>query len=170
MPQIHRERVLRAATSQFLTRGYRSSVDEIARRAGVAKQTVYQHFPSKDELFKEVARDLTRRVLVELDTGPRDVRAGLMRVARAYRKRVLGTQGIATLRTVVPEVPRFPALARAPYGVLAAAAVSLLPGWARRPLRLPRLPVTETVLVRPAGHAMVRAIRWATSAPPPVPL
>jgi hypothetical protein len=26
------------------------------------------------------------------------------------------------------------------------------------------------VLVRPAGHAMVRAIRWATSAPPPVPL
>jgi hypothetical protein len=51
--------------------------------------------------------------------------------------------------------------------MLAAAAVSLLPGWARRPLRLPRLPVTETVLVRPAGHAMVRAIRWATSAPPP---
>src|SRR5678816_4155455 len=113
MPQIHRERVLRAATSQFLTRGYRSSVDEIARRAGVAKQTVYQHFPSKDELFQEVARDLTRRVLVELDAGPRDVRAGLMRVARAYRKRVLGTQGIATLRTVVPEVPRFPALAPA---------------------------------------------------------
>src|SRR6266496_2317538 len=66
--------------------------------------------------------------------------------------------------------PPLPALARAPYGVLAAAAVSLLPGWARRPLRLPRLPVPETVLVRPAGHAMVRAIRWATSAPPPVPL
>jgi uncharacterized protein (DUF2236 family) len=62
--------------------------------------------------------------------------------------------------------PPLPALARAPYGVLAAAAVSLLPGWARRPLRLPRLPVTETMLVRPAGHAMVRAIRWATSAPP----
>ena len=63
--------------------------------------------------------------------------------------------------------PPLPAVARAPYGMLAAAAVSLLPGWARRPLRLPRLPVTETMLVRPAGHAMVRAIRWATSAPPP---
>jgi uncharacterized protein (DUF2236 family) len=62
--------------------------------------------------------------------------------------------------------PPLPALARAPYGALAAAAVSLLPSWARRPLRLPRLPVTETVLVRPAGHAMVQAIRWATSAPP----
>src|ERR1700757_3679474 len=62
--------------------------------------------------------------------------------------------------------PPLPAVARLPYAVLAGAAVSLLPGWARRPLRLPRLPVTETVLVRPAGHAMGRAIRWATSAPP----
>ena len=31
--------------------------------------------------------------------------------------------------------PPLPAVARAPYGVLAATAVSLLPGWARRPLR-----------------------------------
>jgi TetR/AcrR family transcriptional repressor of mexJK operon len=132
MPQIHRERVLRAATSSFLTRGYRSSVDEIARRAGVAKQTVYQHFPSKDELFKEVARDLTRRVLIELDAGPQDLRAGLMRVARAYRQRVLGAQGIATLRTVLPEVPRFPALARALYAGGAGALVSRLAAYLSR--------------------------------------
>jgi uncharacterized protein (DUF2236 family) len=65
--------------------------------------------------------------------------------------------------------PPLPAVARAPYGVLAAAAVSLLPGWARRPLRLPRLPVTETVLVRPAGQAMVHAIRWAITAPAAAP-
>src|SRR5580693_7088461 len=65
--------------------------------------------------------------------------------------------------------PPLPVIARAPYGVLAAAAVSLLPGWARRPLRLPRLPVTEAVVVRPAGRAMVHAIRWATSAPPAAP-
>ena len=65
--------------------------------------------------------------------------------------------------------PPLPVIARAPYGVLAAAAVSLLPGWARRPLYLPRMPVTETVLVRPAGHAMVHAIRWAIAAPRPAP-
>ncbi len=65
--------------------------------------------------------------------------------------------------------PPIPAVARAPYGVLAAAAVSLLPEWARRPLRLPRLPVTETVLIRPAGHATIQAIRWATTAPRPAP-
>jgi hypothetical protein len=59
--------------------------------------------------------------------------------------------------------------ARAPYGVLAAGAVSLLPGWARRLLYLPRLPVTETVLVRPAGQAMVHAIHWAITAPRSAP-
>src|SRR3954464_13066576 len=126
MTVLHRERVLRAATSSFLTRGYRSSVDEIARRAGVAKQTVYHHFPSKDELFKEVARDLTRRVLVELDSEPQDLRAGLLRFARGYRKRVLGAQGIAMFRTVVPEVPRFPAVARAMYAGGAGALVERL--------------------------------------------
>jgi uncharacterized protein (DUF2236 family) len=65
--------------------------------------------------------------------------------------------------------PPLPVLARPPYGVLAAAAVSLLPGYARRLLWLPRLPVTEAAVIRPAGHAMVQAIRWATTAPPATP-
>jgi hypothetical protein len=63
--------------------------------------------------------------------------------------------------------PPLPAAARPPYTLLAAAAVSLLPGWARRPLRLPRLPVAEAALVRPAGHALEHAIRWAITPPQP---
>jgi TetR/AcrR family transcriptional repressor of mexJK operon len=115
MTVLHRERVLRAATTSFLARGYRSSVDEIARRAGVAKQTVYHHFPNKDELFKEVARDLAQRVLIELESPPADLREGLLRFSLAYRQRTLGAQGIATFRTLVPEVPRFRTVARAMY-------------------------------------------------------
>jgi uncharacterized protein (DUF2236 family) len=65
--------------------------------------------------------------------------------------------------------PPLPVIARPPYGVLAAAGVSLLPGWARRHLWLPRLPVTEAAVVRPAGSALVHAIRWATSRPPATP-
>jgi uncharacterized protein (DUF2236 family) len=82
-----------------------------------------------------------------------------------YRAELTATPEAREAARFLLRNPPLPAVARAPYGVLAAAAVSLLPGWARQPLRLPRLPVTETVLVRPAGHAMVRAIRWATSAP-----
>jgi TetR/AcrR family transcriptional repressor of mexJK operon len=113
MPPANRQRVLRAATASFLVDGYRSSVDSIAQRAGVAKQTVYSHFPSKDELFKEVARGLANRVLVQLETDSQDVRQALLRFASAYRSKVLCTEGIAMFRALVSEIPRFRTLARA---------------------------------------------------------
>jgi uncharacterized protein (DUF2236 family) len=88
---------------------------------------------------------------------------------RAYRPELAATTAAREAARFLLLRPPLPAIARAPYGVLAAAAVSLLPGWARRPLYLPRLPVTETVLVRPAGYAMVHAIHWAITAPGPAP-
>jgi TetR/AcrR family transcriptional repressor of mexJK operon len=115
MSQLNRERVLHAATRSFLARGYSSSIDAIARRAGVARQTVYEHFESKDALFQEAVRGLARRVLVTLDESPRELRATLTRFALAYRRRVLGAQGIAMFRALVPEVPRFRPLARSMY-------------------------------------------------------
>jgi TetR/AcrR family transcriptional repressor of mexJK operon len=115
VPSENRERVLRAAAEAFLQRGYHASVDDIARRAGVAKQTVYHHFPSKDRLFQAAACDLAKHIVVELETAPRDVRAALVGFARAYRKRALGAEGLAMFRTLTAEVPRFPDLARAVY-------------------------------------------------------
>jgi uncharacterized protein (DUF2236 family) len=88
---------------------------------------------------------------------------------RAYRPELAATAEAREAARFLLLRPPLPVIARPPYGVLAAAAVSLLPGWARRPLYLPRLPVTETMLVRPAGHAMVNAIRWAITAPRPAP-
>ena len=87
----------------------------------------------------------------------------------SYRAELAGTALAREAARFLLLTPPLPAVARPPYAVLAAAAVSLLPGWARRPLRLPRLPVTEAALVRPAGHAMVHAIRWAITRPPPAP-
>jgi TetR/AcrR family transcriptional repressor of mexJK operon len=115
MSQLNRERVLRAATHSFLAQGYGSSIDAIARRAGVARQTVYEHFDSKDALFREAVRGLAQGVLVTLDASPRELRASLARFALAYRRRVLGAQGIAMFRALAPEVPRFRALARSMY-------------------------------------------------------
>ena len=132
---LHRERVLRAATSSFLARGYGSSVDDIARRAGVAKQTVYQHFANKDALFKAVAGDLAKRVLVKLEGG--DIRQSLIRFAVEYRRRALGAQGIATFRTLVPEVPRFRALARDMYANTAGEMVRRLAEFLQQKLNVP---------------------------------
>ena len=44
---------------------------------------------------------------------------------------------------------------------MAAAAASMLPLWARRELRIPWLPVSERLAVRPAGELLTQTIRWA---------
>lgn len=169
MPLEHRERVLRAATTSFLTHGYASSVDHIARRAGVAKQTVYAHFPSKDALFKEVAHDLTRRVLVELEGSPEDLRAGLARFAAAYRERVLSTEGIATFRTVMAEVPRFRALAKNMYAASAGEMARQLGAYLERAMRAGKLRrddpqfAAELLLGMLVGHERIKRLFGVTS-------
>ena len=59
-----------------------------------------------------------------------------------------------------------PLPARAPYAVIAPAAVGLLPGFVRRELRLPMPPALEPFIVRPAAFALVRTIDWFMSALP----
>ena len=157
MSLLHRDRVLRAATSSFLARGYGSSVDDIARRAGVAKQTVYQHFANKDELFKAVAGDLAKRVLVKLEGG--DARQSLLRFGLAYRQRALGAQGIATFRTLVPEVPRFRALARDMYANTAGEMVRRLAEFLKEKLDAPDPEFSaEMLLSMLAGHDRLKRL------------
>jgi len=80
-----------------------------------------------------------------------------------YRAELRGTAEARAAARFLLLTPPLPLVARAPYGVLAAAATSLLPAWARRPLYLPQLPLTERAVVRPAGHVVIRGIRWAIS-------
>ena len=48
------ERILVAATELFIVRGYeRTTVANIAKRAGVSRATVFWHFGDKGGLFKE---------------------------------------------------------------------------------------------------------------------
>ncbi len=57
--------------------------------------------------------------------------------------------------------PPLSGAARAGYSVLAAAAVSILPTWARTTLLLPSLPLTDRVLIRPLARSALAAIRWS---------
>jgi uncharacterized protein (DUF2236 family) len=80
-----------------------------------------------------------------------------------FRPELHGTRQARQAARFLLLEPPLPLAARAPYTVLAAAAVSLLPMWTRWPLRLPLLPVSEIVLVRPAGQAITQLIRWSLS-------
>jgi TetR/AcrR family transcriptional regulator of autoinduction and epiphytic fitness len=54
--------IIEAAIGEFRARGFdATSMDQIAARAAVSKRTVYNHFPSKDELFTEILLQLWRQ-------------------------------------------------------------------------------------------------------------
>jgi len=108
-----RQRLIRAAAEAFMEEGYRASIDRIAARAGVVRQTVYNHFASKDDLFSEVAHVAAGAILVSLDGDGGDIRERLLRFGAALRQRVIGDEGLAMFRTLSAEVPRFPALGQA---------------------------------------------------------
>lgn len=106
-----RGRLVDAALATFVEEGYRASIDRIAARAQVARQTIYNHFGSKDALFAEVIRQASRSILVTLDTG-RDLRTALIDFGQAYREKVLSPDGLAIFRTIVSEAPHFPDLSQ----------------------------------------------------------
>lgn len=106
-----RQRLLEAACEAFREEGYQVSIDRIAARAQVARQTLYNHFHSKEELFGEVVRHSVQSVLVTLE-GDGDLRATLLAFGEAYRARLLSPTGIAIFRTMVAEALRFPDLAK----------------------------------------------------------
>jgi len=96
---------------------------------------------------------------------PPRTEAELAQHLRAYRPELAGTPAARqAARYLLLRAP-LPLAARVPYTALASAAVGLMPGWTRWPLRLPYLPATEATVVRLAGHGVTSAIRWATTPP-----
>ncbi|TWC20606.1 MULTISPECIES: TetR/AcrR family transcriptional regulator [unclassified Pseudomonas] len=61
-----REAILQAAIAEFRSNGFEvTSMDKIAATAGVSKRTVYNHFPSKEELFAEILNRLWNSITAE---------------------------------------------------------------------------------------------------------
>jgi AcrR family transcriptional regulator len=57
LPEERPQQILDAALVEFAERGLAAArLDDIARRAGLSKGTIYLYFPNKEELFREVIR------------------------------------------------------------------------------------------------------------------
>lgn len=79
---------------------------------------------------------------------------------RAYRPDLASTPAARSTARYLLLRPPVPITLRGPYAVMAAAAVGLLPWWARLPLRVPYLPLTEATVVRAGGLAFTEGVRW----------
>lgn len=114
-PSDCRSRLIQAATEIFIEEGYRASVARVASRAGVARQTLYNHFPSKADLFGEVIKQVTAALLFTLGGNADVLRERLLRFGVAFRAKVLSAEGLGFYRALVAESTRFPELAATFY-------------------------------------------------------
>ncbi|MEO6503181.1 MAG: oxygenase MpaB family protein [Jatrophihabitantaceae bacterium] len=110
----------------------------------------------RDGYVADAARVAAALGVLDPPTTEAQLRAEL----RGYRPELRGTREAREAARFMLLKPPLPLAVRAPYGVLAAAAVASLPRWARWPLRLPYLPLAEATVVRLAGDGLVRGIRW----------
>ena len=91
--------------------------------------------------------------------------AELAEVLARYRPELRGTDHAHEAISHLVWHPDLPVAVRPAYLVIAAAAIAMMPGWTRRELRLPRLPVTERTGVRVLGALATGTIRWAMTPP-----
>lgn len=101
--------------------------------------------------------------------APPESLRGLRDQLAMFRAEVRATpESHEVVRWLLVQPPVSPA-ARIPYTLISAAAVALLPGWARVELRIPWVPAVDTLIARPAGQLIARTIRWASAVDPAVP-
>lgn len=100
---------------------------------------------------------------------PPETAAALRAHLESYVPELRGTPEAREAARFLLAEPPIPLPARAPYGVLSAAAVAGLPRAARRPLGLPDVPLVDATAARAGGHAITRLIRWGLAAQPAPP-
>ena len=85
-------RVLDAAYEQFCRKGIRSStMEDVARRAGVSRITVYRRFSTKDALVEQLVRREYRRYFDQFVIDIKDARTAADRVVLGF---------VSSLRTI----------------------------------------------------------------------
>ncbi|MGD8378358.1 MAG: TetR/AcrR family transcriptional regulator [Gammaproteobacteria bacterium] len=111
--------IVEAARQVFLETGYdAASMDAIATRAGVSKQTVYNHFGSKEDLFAAIIRSTCRNLLGPLcQDGAVNAppETALRALATSFLKTMLVPDTLALYRVILSEAQRLPELAELYY-------------------------------------------------------
>jgi AcrR family transcriptional regulator len=159
-----RQAIVDAALDEFIARGFTATrLDDVAKRAGVAKGTIYLHFKDKEALFEELIRTAIVPVVDRLTTPPPltgSVRDALEGFARTFIQEVAATRRGDIIRLIIAEGPRFPAVADFYYREvisrgLAAMRALIQIGIARGEISQKQLERFPQIVVAPAIVAIV---------------
>src|SRR2546421_5066636 len=129
-PEARRAAILSAALEEFTARGYEGArLDDVAKRAGVAKGTIYLYFADKQTLFQELVRSMVSPVLGVLEKMRAvDIPARLLieTLLNTFVREVYGTRRKDIIRLILSEGPRFPAIAEFYYREVIARVLAII--------------------------------------------
>jgi len=110
--------ILDAALMVFAEKGYAAArMEDIAARAGVTKGTIYLYFPSKEEVFKTLVREMigqaltsASRQLSDFSGSPREHLVLLLTAIATFLQN--NERVVALPKIIISESGNFPELAR----------------------------------------------------------
>jgi TetR/AcrR family transcriptional regulator, mexJK operon transcriptional repressor len=167
--------ILEAAAEIFLEQGFGSaSMDEIARRAGVSKATVYSHFESKPALFGAIVQHRCQHTMSSMlaELSDRPIEETLTALGRQFLDVLMMPGSLPLYRVVLAEAPRFPELGRIFYEAgpdrVAAALAQYLAGLDERGVLVVSDPrwSAEQFLGAVLGHIHIRMLLGVVAEPP----
>jgi AcrR family transcriptional regulator len=114
-----RDAILDAALDEFSAKGFASArLEDVAKRAGIAKGTIYLYFTDKESLFQELIRAKMVPVVGSLELALATnlpLRTIVEQAVEIFVREVYGTRRKLVIRLMISEGPRFPALAEFYY-------------------------------------------------------
>jgi AcrR family transcriptional regulator len=162
-----RAAIVAAGLDEFTAKGFAATrLDDVAKRAGVAKGTIYLHFKDKEALFQELVRTALGPLIVRISNPPIGVgggsaRAAMEALAETFAREVVGTRRADIIRMIISEGTRFPQLADFYYREVIAHGIAGMRklveyGIARGEIRNPGLVEFPQLLVGP----MIVTVIW----------
>jgi len=114
-----REAILSAALDEFSLRGFEAArLDDVAKRAGVAKGTIYLYFRDKESLFQELIRAMLTPLIGTIEAlGAVDVPMSVLteQIVELFVREIYETRRKDVIRLMISEGRRFPKLAEFYY-------------------------------------------------------
>jgi AcrR family transcriptional regulator len=170
-----REAIVAAGLEEFTARGFAATrLDDVAKRAGVAKGTIYLHFKDKEALFQELVRTALVPLIARLSNPPTtmggSVRGMMEGFADMLAREVVGTKRGEIVRLIISEGTRFPELAEFYYREVVAHGIAGMRklveyGIARGEIRHEALLQFPQLVIAPAILSIVWQALFGTIAP-----
>ena len=131
-----RTAILAAALDEFAARGFAATrLDDVARRAGVAKGTIYLHFADKEALFEELIRIELGPVVGALERASHadiPLRQVTDQLIEVFVSGIFETRRKDVIRLVITEGPRFPKIAEFYYREVISRVLAIIRAMLRR--------------------------------------